>query len=1154
MNEVNSKQFTHLKIHTQYSICEGALKTSDLAEYCKTNKVRAAGLCDSNNLCGALDFSESLSKYKTQPIIGTQINIDYKGHIGKIPLFAKDLEGYKNLIKLSSKSFLDIKENEEPHCKFDDIEKNYKGLILLTGSIDSLIGKLFFKNLTDEILSLLKKISKIFNDNCYVEIQRHNDDGEKLFEKFILNVSNKLGFPIIATQEVFYLDKDMHEAHDAFLCIGEKTYVNVKDRRKYSEEHYLKNSEEMFKLFQDLPDAIENNINFPFRVSYRPKNSSPILPNIQTNKAKNVDDLLYQESIKGLNDKLHKYVFPYADQDNKIKRIRQNSGQDNKKEIEKFYNERLNHEIGIISKMKYSSYFLIVSDYIRWAKKNDIPVGPGRGSGAGSLVAWALSITDIDPIKFDLIFERFLNPDRISMPDFDIDFCEEKRDRVFEYLKQKYGKGVAHIITFGKLKARMAFRDIGRVLGLPYGYVDTLCKMIPFDPSRPLSLEKAIAQEPRIRNEEQKDPRVKKLVEISKKLEGLNRNMATHAAGVVIPEENLAEFVPLYKDSGSNSLLPSTQFDMYASEKAGLVKFDLLGLKTLTIINKAISLLKEKKINLDISKIKLDDPKIFELLSSGHTVGLFQLESSGMRDALVNMKPNKFEDIIALVALYRPGPMANISIYNQCKHGEKEPDYLHPKIKKILEPTYGVIIYQEQVMQIAQMLSGFSAGEADILRRAMGKKKRAELEKQKERFVNGAVKNGITKDTAIFIFGKIEPFAEYGFNKSHATAYAMIAYQTAYLKTYYPNEFIAASMSSELSNTDKLSEFYEELKRMKIKVQRPCINECSAEFIPSRNILYYALGAIKNVGFEAISQVVQERKKNGKFNNISDFINRANPKNINKLQMEGLVKSGAFDSIFNNRKILFENIPNIIQNSKTIFENKVQNQSSLFSDESQKVSYLIKEKNSSNWSNEEILSKEFESLGFYISGHPLNTYKDILEQYKVKTFKDFEEDKDVNEAFIVGSIMSTKEKKTSKGTPFAIIKFSDLSKVFELFLFSEILEKNRKKLIEGKSFLLTVIKDKENQENRFRRINVRKIVSLEEITKTNYNNVHIEITTTKSIEKLYQTIKERGNSKIKISINNANKKYLFELKNKRKFDYETLKSLNKEGYIKKITV
>ena len=699
----------------------------------------------------------------------------------------------------------------------------------------------------------------------------------------------------------------------------------------------------------------------------------------------------------------------------------------------------------------------------------------------------------------------------------------------------------------------MAFRDIGRVLGLPYGYVDFLCKMIPFDPSRPLSLKESIAREPRLQAEEKKDPRVRKLIELSLKLEGLNRNMATHAAGVVIPEKNLAKFVPLYKDPSSNSLLPSTQFDMYASENAGLVKFDLLGLKTLTVIHKTISLIYEKKIKIDIKKIKLDDSKIFELLSSGNTVGLFQLESAGMRDALVNMKPNKFDDIIALVALYRPGPMSNIPTYNQCKHGEKEPDYLHPKLKKILEPTYGVIIYQEQVMQIAQTLSGYTAGEADILRKAMGKKKRAELEKQRQNFVDGAVRNGIPKDTAIFIFKKIEPFAEYGFNKSHAAAYAMIAYQTAYLKTYYPDEFIAASMTNELSNTDKLSEFFEELKRLKIKVIRPSINECFAEFVPKSNTLFYALAAIKNVGHEAISQVVQERKKNGKFKSISDFINRVDPKNINKLQLEGLVKAGAFDSIFENRKMLFNNIPNIIQNSKTIYENKMSNQTSLFEDDGHKVSYLIQDKNSSKWSTDETLTKEFESVGFYISNHPLKDYQDALDQYKVKPYQEFEYSNET-QCIIAGTVMSIKEKKTSKGTSFSIIKFSDLSKVYELFLFSEMLESNREHLKEGKSFVMTVIKDKDNQENRFKRVNVRKILPLEQITKLNYKSVQIEIKNPNYLNKLYKIIEQKGDSKITITVKKEDKSYLFELKDKRKFDYETLKYLNKESYISKISV
>jgi len=497
--------------------------------------------------------------------------------------------------------------------------------------------------------------------------------------------------------------------------------------------------------------------------------------------------------------------------------------------------------------------------------------------------------------------------------------------------------------------------------------------------------------------------------------------------------------------------------------------------------------------------------------------------------------------------------MGNIPTYNQCKRGKKEPDYLHPKLKKILEPTYGVIIYQEQVMQIAQTLSGFTAGEADILRKAMGKKKRAELERQKEHFVNGAIKNGITKETAIFIFKKIEPFAEYGFNKSHAAAYAMIAYQTAYLKAYYPDEFISASMSNELSNTEKLSEFFEELKRLKIKVQRPCINECFADFLPKENILYYALGAIKNVGYEAVSQLIEERKKNGKFKSISDFINRVDPKNINKLQLEGLVKAGAFDSIFENRKVLYNNIPNIIQNSKNLQENKNQNQTSLFNDDTQKVSYLAQDKNKLDWNNEETLSKEFEAVGFYISNHPLRDHMDALKQHNVKSYKDFETS-EYHEAFIAGTVMSIKEKKTAKGNAFAIVKFSDLSKSYDLFLFSEILSLNREHLIEGKSFLLTVIKDKDNHENSFRRINVRKIVSLSKITNLNYTNVEIQMNNEEDLPKLYEAIKQKGDSKIKISIKKDNKNYLFELKEKRKFDYETLKYLNKEHYIKKISL
>jgi DNA polymerase-3 subunit alpha len=710
MSESSTQNFNHLKIHSQYSICEGAVKIDDLQDFSKSNKIKSLGLCDTSNLCGALEFAEKISKVGTQPIIGTQINFKYGDCIGLLPLFALNEEGYKRIIKLSSISFLENDELSDPHVDFKELLEDNTGVAIFSGTIFGLFGELFNKGKFSELLDLYKKLKLNFGDRFYIEIQRHNDQNESGFEKFNLNKSLELEIPIIATNEVFYLDKDMHEAHDALICIGNKTYVNEKSRIKLSNEHYLKDNSEMTELFADLPEALENNYNFPLRCNFRPLFSNPILPNISSEKDGNADDKLKKDSLHGLRIKFDK-VFS----------IKANDLENNKTYLD--YKDRLEHELSIIIEMKYSSYFLIVSDYIKWAKNNDIPVGPGRGSGAGSLVAWCLSITDVDPIKFNLIFERFLNPDRISMPDFDIDFCEDKRDLVFEYLTKKYPDSVAHIITFGKLKARMVIRDVGRVLGLPYGFVDSISKMIPFDPSRPQSLSQCIAGEPRLQKLVNEDPRVKKLTDLSLKLEGLNRNVATHAAGVVIADKKLTEVVPLYKDVSADLLLPSTQFDMYSAENAGLVKFDFLGLKTLTVINNTQKLVKKIDKDFDIENISYEDQKVFDLLSSGNTVGLFQVESAGMREALIQMKPNHIEDIIALVALYRPGPMSNIPTYNDCKHGRQTPDYLHPLLEDILKPTYGVIIYQEQVMQIAQKLSGFTAGKLIFLEEQWEKRK-----------------------------------------------------------------------------------------------------------------------------------------------------------------------------------------------------------------------------------------------------------------------------------------------------------------------------------------------------------------------------------------------------------------------------------------------
>ena len=1130
MSESSFKTYNHLKIHTQYSICEGAIKIDDLQDFSKSNKIQSLGLCDTSNLCGALEFAEKISKVGTQPIIGTQINFKYGDTIGLLPLFSLNEEGYKRIIKLSSLSYLENDELSDPHLDFEELLEDNEGVALFSGTIFGLFGKLFDKGKFSEIDDMYKKIKSKYNDRFYLEIQRHNDQNELGFEKFNLKKSLEIEIPIIATNEVFYLDKDMHEAHDALICIGNKSYVNEKNRIKLSNQHYFKTNSEMTELFADLPEALENNYNFSLRCNFRPLFSNPVLPNISSEKGGNADDVLKKDSLHGLRIKF-----------DKIFGIKSNELKSNKKFLN--YKDRLDHELSIIIEMKYSSYFLIVSDYIKWAKSNDIPVGPGRGSGAGSLVAWCLSITDVDPIKFNLIFERFLNPDRISMPDFDIDFCEEKRDLVFEYLTKKYKDSVAHIITFGKLKARMVIRDVGRVLGLPYGFVDSISKMIPFDPSRPQSLSQCIAGEPRLQKLVNEDSRVKKLTDLSLKLEGLNRNVATHAAGVVIADKKLTEVVPLYKDASANLLLPSTQFDMYSAENAGLVKFDFLGLKTLTVINNTQKLIKKFDKDFNIENISYEDQKVFDLLSSGNTVGLFQVESAGMREALVQMKPNHIEDIIALVALYRPGPMSNIPTYNDCKHGRQTPDYLHPLLEDILKPTYGVIIYQEQVMQIAQKLSGFTAGQADLLRRAMGKKKRAELEKQKQGFIAGALKNGIAKDVAAGIFLKIEPFAEYGFNKSHAAAYAIISYQTAFLKTYYPKEFIAASMTMDISNQNKLSEFYEELKRLNIKVTRPDINECFADFRTTDNSFYYALGGIKAVGYEAISNVVKERVKNGKFSSIDDFLKRVNPKDMNKLQLEGLVKAGAFDNLNINRQALFDSIPNFILKTKNIFENKSANQIDLFSEDEILENDIVND--IEDWNFEERLSKEFEAVGFFISDHPLNQFTEIFDDYKIKDYSEFNLNDEIKDANIASTLLKVQEKKTAKGNSYAVLKLTDLTSVFELFIFSDILELNREILIEGNSLILTLVKSISNDENRFKRVNVQKIGSLKDLFNSPIKEVFFELKSDDEVNEISKILDKDGKTVININLINDDKMLTFKLRNNRNLDRKSLNLLRK---------
>ncbi len=1132
------QDFINLKIHSQFSICEGAVKLSKLANYCKENKISAVGICDKSNLSGSLEFSNELSKLGVQPIIGTSIYVkDYlngKVEYGNLSLFACNQTGYKNLLKLSSKSYLDLKEEDEyPSISTDDLKKYSEGIILFVGGSRSFFSDLFLLNKDQYCYEQITELKKNFKNNIYIEIQRHNENHEKNLEKKLIKLSADLSIPLIATNEVFYLEKDSYDAHDAYICIGQKTYVNDKQRLKYSDQHYFKKSEEIEELFKDLPDALENNKNFKYRINFFPKKSKPLLPTFLEN-GNAVDKVLAKRAEVGLNERLERFVFPNLAKDK------------NKNDILKIYKDRLSYEVSVINKMKFSGYFLIVSDYINWAKSNNIPVGPGRGSGAGSLVAWCLSITDLDPIKFGLIFERFLNPDRISMPDFDIDFCQEGRDDVINYVKNKYPKKVAQIITFGKLQARMALRDIGRVLGLPYGRVDQLCKMIPFDPSRPLSLAESIAIEPRLQEEEKNDPLIKKLINFSLKLEGLYRNIATHAAGVVIGDRDLDELIPLYKDLSSTLPIPVTQFDMKSSEEAGLVKFDFLGLKTLTVIKKTIEFIHTKDSKFDINEISLSDSKTFELLSSGETMGIFQLESSGMREVLKQLKPNKFEDIIALVALYRPGPMQNIPSYINRKHGKEDPDYLHPKLENILKETYGVIIYQEQVMQIAQELSGFSASKADILRKAMGKKKSAEMERQKKDFIDGAVNNGISKDQSVYIFQLVEKFAQYGFNKSHAAAYALIAYQTAYLKTHYPIFFFCASMNTELSNTDKLNLFYEELKRLKIDIKPPNINFSYANFFPREKTIYYALSAIKAVGYEAISQVIKERENNGNYKSIQEFLSRNESKNLNKLQMEGLIKSGSFDVLDPNRKKLFTNVATFLKQSKSSDDIVDNEQNLLFSSESENSNFRVTDVNLEDWDQNEKIKKEFESIGFFVGEHPLKSNLKILDQYNVISYLDLKNNSSLKECMIAGTLISIQEKKTLKGNPYAIIKLVDLNSMYELFIFSEKLIDNRKNLIVGNSFLIKV--KKEMNKDNIERINLENIFFVDNLNNDNIDKITFTIDNTDHLDLIKKRLNQRGASVINIIYKtDENKQYSFQLNSNVKVVINDIKFLEKNG-------
>jgi len=820
-----------LRNHTTYSLCKGAIKIPDLVEKAKLLKMPALGIMDSQNLFGALEFSLACKKAGIQPILGCEMlidfatqdnknlsNLDFEHNLCKTPLIAINDDGYRNLMYLVSESYLSRKNGISPHIDFELLKQKSAGIIFLSGGVEGIIGKLLLAEQQKQINKILPEINQFFEKRFYIEISRHSTKNEDLLEPKFIDLAQKNNLPLIATNDVYFLTKEMHEAQDILSCIYEGHTQAEENRHKNSPEQYFKNYQEFLELFADLPEAIENTINIAKRCHTMAFERPPTLPKFSNEVDFDEAKELKNQSFEGLKNRLkQKFKIEETPQDEQLK-------------IEKNYFERLEYELAIIIKMNFSGYFLIVSDFIKWSKNNLIPVGPGRGSGAGSIVAWALQITDLDPIRFGLLFERFLNPDRVSMPDFDIDFCQSRRDEVIDYVQKKYGSDfVAQIITFGKLQARAVLKDVGRVLQMPYSQVDRICKLIPFNAIEAVTLEKAIEMDKDLQQAIKDDPQVNKLVDIGLKLEGLNRHASTHAAGVVIGDKPLREICALYNDEGST--MPAVGYSMKYAESAGLVKFDFLGLKTLTTILETVKLIeKNRGIKIDIANLRLDDKTTFEMLASGDSIGVFQIESSGMRSVLRQMKADKIEDIIALISLYRPGPMDNIPTYIRRKHGDEKISYPHPLLEPVLKETYGVIVYQEQVMEIAKILAGYSLGGADLLRRAMGKKIKEEMDKQREIFVSGTKKNNISEEQANEIFDLVDKFAGYGFNKSHAAAYAMISYQTAYLKAHFLPEFLTASINLEIDNTDKINIFLQVAKSHKIPVLPPDINKSHADF------------------------------------------------------------------------------------------------------------------------------------------------------------------------------------------------------------------------------------------------------------------------------------------------------------------------------------
>jgi DNA polymerase-3 subunit alpha len=1033
--------FVHLRVHSAYSLSEGAIKAEKIPALAREAAMPAVAITDTANLFGALEFSQACVAKGVQPVVGCQVSLartDPRLPPDPVVLLAQDSAGLSNLQRLSSSGFLDGEPGQPPQLTFDAIAGRADGLILLTGGTTGPLARMLAEGQKPEAEALAARLREAFGDRAAMELHRHGLAVERAIEPGLIALADAHGMPLVAANDCMFATPDMHEAHDALLCIAEGRLLSERDRRRVTAEHWFKPADAMRALFADLPEACDNTLAVARRCAVMAEQRKPLLPVCpKVRPGASEAETLRALALEGLAFRMD---FSGADEATRAR-----------------YGERLAYELGVIEAMGFAGYFLIVADFIQWAKAADIPVGPGRGSGAGSVAAWALSITDIDPMRFGLLFERFLNPERVSMPDFDIDFCQDRRDEVIDYVRREYGADrVAQIITFGKLQARAAVRDVGRVLGLPYGQTNKVAELIPNNPAKPVTLQQAVDGEPRLQQLRDEDESVRRLLEIALQLEGLYRHASTHAAGVVIGDRPLAELVPLYRDPKSDFLV--TQYSMKHVEQAGLVKFDFLGLTTLTILQRAVRFLDELGVAVDLDRLPLDDERTYEMLARGEVGGVFQFEGQGMRDMLRQMRPDRFEDLIAGVAMYRPGPMANIPEFCRRKHEGAE-DAPHPSIEQVLAPTYGIIVYQEQVMEIARIMGGYSLGGADLLRRAMGKKIRAEMEAQRETFVTGAKARGITDAKAVEVFDLMAKFADYGFNKSHAAAYALVAYQTAWMRANHPVAFMAACMSLAVGNTDRLAALKQEVERMGFSVLPPDVNASRADFAVERKAdgtlaIRYALAAIKKVGAAAMRALEAVREK--PFADVADFAARVDPRMISKAQLENLARAGAFDTLDANRARMFAGAETILRRAQADTEEKGSGQIGLFGAAGEPERLRLPDV--PDWSQMERLGFEAEAIGFHLTAHPLDAYAQVLRRLDVipSTQLEARAQAGATRGKIAGIVLNEKQRITRTGSRMAWVKLTDAAGAVEVTVFSEVLARSRDLLAPGRAILVTV--------------------------------------------------------------------------------------------------